>query len=134
MAKPDGTLMSRKADAGFDRVELNGLVGRLGGWKAKVANGLTRQITGGDWVGGHAHLTADAVHFEPDFLHRIAIKDADTRTLCIPLSDVKDVTTRWVLARKAVDIHMGDGAVVSLVCEGATRFADAIRQAAARKT
>ena len=133
MAKPDGTVMSRKADACFDRVELKGLAGKLGGWKAKVANGLTRQITGGDWVGGHAHLTADAVHFEPDFLHRLAIRDADDKTLCLPLSDVRDVTTRWVLARKAVDIHLGEGAVVSLICDGATPFAEAIRQAAARK-
>lgn len=123
MPKPPGTLESRKASARFDKVELKGLAGRLGGWKAKAANALTHQLTGGDWVGGHVHLTATHVHFEPDVLHRMAVRDADTLVSAIPLSGIEGVSTRWVIAQKAVDLALADGGVFSFICDGATALA-----------
>lgn len=122
MSKPLGTLESRKANACFQGVALQGL-GKLGGWKASLANGLVRSLSGGDWIGGHVHITPTHLHFAPDLMHRMAVKDAAQYETAIALSEVTGLSTRWILAQKAIDLTLAGGGVFSVQCEGATALA-----------
>lgn len=127
MAKPDGTLFSHKVNARFDNVELKRATKLVAGWDGRLSMGLAKRLTGGDWISGHVHVTASALHFAPDMISRLAVKDAEAVSFSVPLKDVSAVSTRWVIANKAVELTLEDGHVILLLAVlGATRLAERI--------
>ena len=89
MAKPVGTLFSHKVNARFDSVELKRVTNLIAGWDGRLSMGLAKRLTGGDWISGNVHVTDSALHFAPDMISRLAVKDAAPLTLCVPRARVK---------------------------------------------
>jgi hypothetical protein len=79
----------------------------------------------GLWVGGNAYLTSSSLEFRPNALNR-ALHEGDLSRLIV-LKSVLEVTDRFGVATRIVDITCRNDEGLTFRCYGAREFADQIR-------
>lgn len=123
MPSSPAIIVKKRASLCFEKAELTWLAGRVAGWEGRVSANIARKVYGGDWVDGKLTLTADALHFEPGRITRMALKDGDRFERMIALCDISSISRRWHMLQHLVDLHLSNEETVSLRMEGATAFA-----------
>lgn len=83
------------------------------------------KMMGGYWVGGTTTLTNERIVFTPNAMN-IALQDGLT-VIDIPLQDLTDVSVRWGVLTKIIDLTTRDR-TISIRCFAAKKFAAAIEE------
>lgn len=124
-AKP---IAAKLANALITEAKPNAIARALSG--ASPAFEFLRKLYGGLWVSGTVTLTRDHLTFAPNALNRMVYAGGHQRT--IPLGDVADVSDRFGLVTRIVDVTLSDGTKFTFRCVGAKAFAEKIAAAAQR--
>ena len=98
---------------------------------ASVVDSLQRRM-GGLWVGGAVTLTRERLSFGPNALNAAAHAGETSRS--VPLDRVADVSDRFGVLTRIVDVCLDDGSIFTFRCFGARRFAQQINEVVAARS
>lgn len=89
--------------------------------------GFFSRIHGGLWLGGTITLTPRELSFRPNGMNRALHTNASDIT--VPLERVVEVTDRFGILTRIVDVKSDDGSVLTFRCFGAPALAQKIEDA-----
>lgn len=130
MTKPDNVIDKRMVNALIKNAEASSAANKLLGGAGKAGLAVVEKMMGGLWVGGTAYLTATTIEFHPNALNKLFHKGGAGMGVVLNLADLTDVTHRFGVATKIIDLTTND-LTLSIRGYNTKSFAEAIETARA---